>query len=862
MPRRRSLWWSLLALAVCAALAGWWLAPDRDPAPPEQVLPTNASASADRESFATAVPNDASTGDRASAMPAWQRPPIPANARWCPVRVVDAATGEPIAGAEVVSLYEHKGWSPWTMLSGLPPDDEERFACDRELLARTFGDTATSDARGVVRVAVAPRGASLYARHDNRYGDLHIDVDAEPPPGGFRIRLEHDREVRVQVLDATGQPAIGVPVRPVHDGEPERQNDTPVRYECVRTQAPDGIARLPHLQELWPATAAGSEGTWRMRIELPFLTDRSAPFDPWAPPAEPLVLQLPPTGQVLARTVFEGRGPDHIDQILLFPDDAQALRNENRAAWRTSEPDGWVVFRHVPLGQQYVARASFAGWMERSFEGPVAPGEVVRLEFAPRSDQVVIVGRLTDERGAPLSGAQVGIDYEWQVGGSGRGSGGDGVSTDSDGRFRYHAIGGGRELEHTRLDLVYERPDAPPLRAKLGPRTFATGSTDLGDVVMAPDPVLVAGRLQFPPEIQPFEVRLAVYLVEQVEANDLWQDAEGNFVVPAELGAALPTGPGALQVQVRGKDVGPRVPFTPGQQDLVVPVVLGAGLWATVLLPHELPYGLFGHLRSTPDAEWNPWHRAWPEPHDRGVEALHWRDITPGRYTLELRLEGVAKPLLSLADVEVPGPAAGDPRLLGIDLRSLVQVVTVRVAAAAPFTDRLARATLQLPIPQQPPTGRTEFRVVDGVARCLLPAGPRDLFVRCPDLQTVALAGVQGEVTVVLQPWPEVQLTFPDLPALPAGVTVTASLAVDADTLALHELQPNERREISNGTAMLRVGPGSHRIRLTLQGPVGSAEVEPAPDRRIRSDSGYAEIRVDIAPWQRAVEQVLGSGGR
>lgn len=124
------------------------------------------------------------------------------------------------------------------------------------------------------------------------------------------------------------------------------------------------------------------------------------------------------------------------------------------------------------------------------------------------------------------------------------------------------------------------------------------------------------------------------------------------------------------------------------------------------------------------------------------------------------------------------------------------------------------------------------------MARCLLPAGPRDLFVRCPGLQNVALTGVQGEITVVLQPWPEVQLAFPDLPALPAGVTVATSLLVDADTLALHELQPNELRVISNGTATLRVGPGSHRIRLTLHGPVGSAEVDPAPDRRIRSGSG------------------------
>lgn len=144
MPRRPSLWWSLLALVACTALGWWWLALDRDPAPPGRVLPTNVPASADRESFASATPNDASPGDRRSAIPALQRPPIPANARRCPVRVVDAATGEPIAGAEVVSLYRHRDWTPWTWIRTQPPDEQERFT--HEVSARTFGTISTSDA--------------------------------------------------------------------------------------------------------------------------------------------------------------------------------------------------------------------------------------------------------------------------------------------------------------------------------------------------------------------------------------------------------------------------------------------------------------------------------------------------------------------------------------------------------------------------------------------------------------------------------------------------------------------------------------------------------------------------------------------
>ena len=80
------------------------------------------------------MPADAATSERAAVVPAAEHLPIPADARWCDVRVVDAATGDGVAGAEVVWLYTKDGVLPWHLLRALPPDEQERFS--RELVCR------------------------------------------------------------------------------------------------------------------------------------------------------------------------------------------------------------------------------------------------------------------------------------------------------------------------------------------------------------------------------------------------------------------------------------------------------------------------------------------------------------------------------------------------------------------------------------------------------------------------------------------------------------------------------------------------------------------------------------------------------
>lgn len=828
MPRRTHLrvhvLLALLALSL-GAVAAW---AGRDPGS----APDGAVAAAERGSPSTttaAAAQQPETPAERTAAVAPTRYPIPADAAWTDVRVLDGTSGAPVADADVAWLCVGGGMPPWEHLRHLPPDEAERWSKDREAFARAFGSTARSDAAGRVRVPVPRDGTRLYARAPGRHGTLALQAEGLPPPGGFRLLLLPDRELRVAVRAADGTPAVGVPLRLVRDDEPERVGGSPIRYQCVRTTAPDGIACFDHLQDRCPTTPGARAVPWRVRVELPFLTDVSASFAATDPPREPLTLQLPPTGQVLARTHVDGRRPDHVDTILLFADDPQALRNENRAEWRTSEPDGWVAFRHVPLGQRFVARASLVGWVEQPFAGPVTPGEVVRVGFAEPPDLVVLTGRLVDETGAVLADARGSTRIDWQSpDGLASGGGGDELATDHAGRFRTLTNGrrDGACAEFTRLDFEVPRPDAPPLRAQLGPRSFATGAHDLGDIVMASGPVLVAGRLQGTPGSPPARLGLTVrrgvvqpdtgqfVAWDELEQLDDWRADDGRFTV---FGKAPP---GRCELVVRENGIERAVaPFTPGQRDLVVAIPRSLELWATVRLPDDLPHGVFATLQPAAgsDWDWRDWRTsAFPEPHERGVAALRWRHLTPGRYTLTLRLLELRAPLLTLADVEVPGPAEGDARLLGIDLRVLVQAVTVRVTTSAPFAAVLSRAWVAPPQSALAPY-KTGFPVRDGIARFVLPAGPHDLFVHCDALQSVALPAVQGYATAELARWPEVEVTLSDLPPLPTGVVLHATCDRAPGSTAPRELQALELRRVDGARITLPYGPGPQVLKLLVE---------------------------------------------
>lgn len=868
MSRRHWMGLLLLAFAV-STIAVWWTdAASDEPSPGVRdaidAVPSNASMPHEE---APSVADADGTGWKRDAVAAGSHFPIPADAPWVPVRVLDGQTGAPVEGAEVVWLFTQAGVVPWEMLRRLPPDEEERLSLDREAAAREHGSSARSDANGLVEVAVRPNGVRLYARAVGRYGTAFVDLVGTPPPGGHRLLLLPERELRVAVLDAEGKPAIGVPVRIVRDGDPEPKYGSPIRYECARIAAPDGVARLMHLQDRFSTQQRQSTKGWRVRVELPYLNGVSAPFDPEALPAEPVELHLPPTGQMLARTTFEGRRPDHIDAVYLYPDEPEMVRTYQHAARRTSELDGWVCFRHVPLGHHFVVRASQTGTTDQRVAGPTVADETVRIEITRPPRDPMITGRLVDESGSPMRDVEGYTREAWQFSlGGGRGSGGSELRSDSDGRFRYGcARARGNEVEYHRLDFFVHRPNAALLHARIGPRTFAMGTTDLGDLVMAPAPVLVAGRLQFPPGVRPFQVGFelehevpsdwnpAELVWRGVQDDDVQQDDEGRFVV---TGDPLP-GRWRLILVARGMRNGMNFPFEAGQRDLVVPLVLGAELWATLRMPASLQQNLRGILRPAvqPAASnvADSRRTAFPQAHDGIRHALQWQGLEPGRYTIELHLLGFPRPLLSIPDVVVPSPPGGNPRLLDLDVQSLVREVSVRVLGPEPNQLAELRAW---PRPQyRGEQGFFEgYCAVDGLVLFPTPAKPIDLLLLCKGFQSVSLRGVQGEATVTLQPWPEVQVSLPDMPSLPAGVRLLARLQPGPDGPGDEDLQPQEVRSVVDGRVALPFGPGNQVLSLTLVRGSQERSFSLSLPTPVPTRDGLVELRDARAGIERELE--------
>jgi hypothetical protein len=136
--------------------------------------------------------------------------------------------------------------------------------------------------------------------------------------------------------------------------------------------------------------------------------------------------------------------------------------------------------------------------------------------------------------------------------------------------------------------------------------------------------------------------------------------------------------------------------------------------------------------------------------------------LPTGRYRLEVLLEGFSDPVLTVDDVLVPAPPAGDPRLVDLDLRQVVRVQRCRVldARSQPVEARqlvlLAQPQAEAMVQEALPSHEIDRGI-------LMPNRPVDVLVACRghQPQTVVCSGEPIEVRLV--PWPTVALELPQI---------------------------------------------------------------------------------------------------
>lgn len=788
---------------VLLAFGSWlWLRDNgAEPAPipprttqPAAPQPPAAPAAAQPATAAPApIPAPADAAAQRSAAPTEPtRPPIPEDAKWLEVHVVDAGTTSPVADADVWWITS----DTQDRLQQMPAAERRGFQWDIDQVQQRLGWHTRSDGKGTARVAANANGAMVLASADGRYAVANVGGKRVMPPEGWRIVLEADRTLRVQVVDADERPVPGVPVQIETTSRDGRIQAGRTWTSAVVTGAPDGLAEFRHIQT-WlrggdrrvPVDVA----EWRAAVVLPGFADHGVAFDQAAPPAEPLVLHLAATGQLKARLLHGGRPRLEGVEFKAFrgPDEDFALQNAEQGV--AADADGWARFPQVALGGELtvVARLGMAS-IEGTVPAPTTRGQEVQVDLS-LDDLAALSGRLLGPDGQPLANGSVVALY--RANGS---SGSTSLETDAQGRFLWFLP---KELAEKprldRLELTHKPANGTTLHASVEPRDLDRGTNDLGDLRLDTDPLVVAGKFVFDP---PDPQRKVLFQIQRLGEPRGENGAAAWDFVPGANPTQRPDGTfevrgkvpsGRLRLYFPGRNHLPIAPveFQAGARDLTIPLAIGAGLDARCLLPDGVPVGqLRGVLRPNgpvpAEAPDDPRMRRTGEGRyvarcqgtSSGGAELHWPALPNGTYTLELHAAEIVAPLATIAEVVVPPPAGGDPRLRAIDLNGSVALLKVHVVGPERDGGGAGRGALVFPMPQANPVDWSGLQVPAGGLEMLVPPGPIELLVVSNDCQPRRVDRAEHEVTVTLEAWPTVELAFSGLPPLPEGVTLYAAV--------------------------------------------------------------------------------------
>lgn len=723
------------------------------------------------------VPNEGAA-DRVAAEITTKQGPESAHGRWIDVLVVDAASQQPVANAEV-------RWSnddSERRLQELPRQQRQELSADPDEVHQRLGWNARTDGKGLARVAIASGSTLVQAFADGRYAEARIVCQSDAIENGWRLELEPDLTLRAQVVDIEGRPAPGVPVRILatsRDGQPAMSHPP-----SALTHGPHGIAVFRHLQT-WGRKGAHTlpecqQAEWRVATVLPGFVDRGVVFDRAAPPVEPVVLQLPATGQLMARLLWEGRPQLGRVEFRAYRRPDRDLGEPEKGPWLPIDEDGWACFPHVALGGELVVRARLGeNEVEGAVQAPTNRGQEVRVELTA-DNLIALRGRLIASDGKPLAAARV-------VGEVLTGYGQIDLELDTDAQGRFACFLGQDHVAATRLDslsLRHSPGEGPVQRASIENFELRRGWNDLGDLRLESGPLVVSGQLVF----EPADARPHVEIATEYSSGGRWyydrevystQRADGTFEVRGqpEEGRHRLCFPSLLHLPI------PPVEFEVGAKNLSIMVPMGGGLTASFLLPDHVPTNLlFGVLK--PDGEVPEEGRvlqmqgmnrhgryaAQADDLDNGNADLRWRALPSGSYTLEVRADGIKDPLAVIPDVVVPQPPGGDPRLRRIDLRNRIRTLKVHLVLPKQEEEEPDRLPFVFPMPQADPQEWEGLLASRGELVMLAPPGPIELLIVLLYHQPVRVVAVGSEVTVALEHWPTVELTFAGVPDLPEGI--------------------------------------------------------------------------------------------
>lgn len=369
----------LLVLLALALALGWFVArgerAEMEPAEPDVAQIADAPRAATATNRVERVELEPALVVVTEEVPE----PAPKEPGPCRVRVIDALTSLPVAGASVFLLAE----TPLAKLFQLSKDFDAPEDPSEAL------EVGLTDAEGIVVVEPGPPGDWIWASEGERVGAVARSIEAQE-----RTLVLHVPEMlELEVHDAAGAPAAGA-----------RVLELGARADFLTDAA--GRVALP----LVPFPTEGSESTLDFVLPLVDTTPRRHTLQLGSKRRSPLKFTLGPSGTLELVATSNGR-PVAVEGLsirwgCLVPDG-----DGFEMTWLWEEPTstGSVLVPHVGVGRELWGRAFHRTLVfPRTELAPIERAGDVALRTIPLERGLVhFRGIAVDSNGAPMPGLHV-----------------------------------------------------------------------------------------------------------------------------------------------------------------------------------------------------------------------------------------------------------------------------------------------------------------------------------------------------------------------------------------------------------------------------------------------------------------------
>ena len=771
------------------------------------------------------------------------------------VRVVDGSDGPPVSGAQVFARYVTS--EPTSITNGEVCQEDVDRVDGKSLDEIVAGQAAQrTDAKGLVSVP-APVGGStvIVARHGDRWGRLVLDEreeDEETDDEPEQLELMPDRTLVVRTVDPFGEPVGGVPVQLQRKRHGYRWSE----HE-LRTDESNGEARFEHVQLRF--ADGDPEAGWGVAAMVVAPDSPRRDLDPEHLPTEPIVFEIALGGAVVV-DVF---GPDGAPWAkggtvsVGVIEDGQSRRSsaftlvDRRTVERELE-GARARFEHVAPGSELDVAFSRGGSFSTHVftDGPDRAGDEVHVSLTMGADHPVLRLRLLDPDEEPLSEVDVRVHIdndESPFGGAGNAR----AQTDEAGILFVELdpgwVSGRIHVLEGNVSGVVELD-----------RELPNGLTDLGDLILAPTPLIVSGRVVGPAGGGLAGAEIALSRFEEEDWRRLWNheaetDDDGSF----EMLGALTDERYRIQVSRDGY-FGPPVEFEPGTSGLVVELGVAGAIVGAVLVDDHVPIDEFD-IRLTPKGEKPPelsWQQRQTDLEEDGT--FRCSPLPAGEYDVALKL-GWSRTMHSVEGVVVEaGYDTRNPDLAAIDLRGALHLFKMTLVGR----DAGSRTSGQVRLGEAGTDELSDSHWFHEDEIVLISRHPViDIELVMPGFRSVFLSGISGDQRVELERGFAVRIVLVgdgEPPESPYALSL-GFVPAEGDGHSIDWAAPrfDERREI----VLHATTPGPVRVKWIVEQSIANSasatSADAEPEQVFHLTGGPQEQRVEVRLTKEEVERLV-----